>query len=228
MKLSKTKIAFLISSILHILILYISSQTQVTEITLDTENISTKTVIESKKRTQSIKAPQENFQKLESKKLLTVEKNEKFRFQQWIKKITPAPLKKIVKKIIKPVKKVVKKINQPKPSQKQQAAQTVKQDSINDEIRSYIQKITRLINQQKSYPRISRINREEGIVRVKITINRSGQVNSHFINQSSTYERLNEASLEAIQRAAPFPSLPASYNASQIQIEVPINFKMRT
>lgn len=159
------------------------------------------------------------------------------------------PIKKVVQKIRTPPipKKVLttqapqevsvpkaKPLVAPAPAVLQTATATVPvrekggadQKVIQTDIRKYINKVARKIDRKKHYPRLSKVNQEQGTVRVKMTLGRAGQLLQYRVVQQPPFERLSQATVASIQAAAPFPPLPDSYPNSKITIEVPVRFRL--
>ncbi len=67
----------------------------------------------------------------------------------------------------------------------------------------------------------------QGMAHVEFTIDRSGQVLSRRIAQSSGSDALDQAALQWIDRANPMPPLPASYEGSDYQVVIPLNFQLQ-
>jgi TonB family protein len=76
------------------------------------------------------------------------------------------------------------------------------------------------IERTKNYPRLARERGIEGEVRLRFRINSAGSVESVEIVKSSGYEILDSASVRAVYRAAPMPSV-------QGWIEVPIAYVLK-
>lgn len=100
------------------------------------------------------------------------------------------------------------------------------QKVIQTDIRKYINKVARKIDRKKRYPRLSKVNHEQGTVRVKMTLGRAGQLLQYRVVEQPPFERLSQATVASIQAAAPFPPLPESYPKSKITIEVPVRFRL--
>jgi protein TonB len=76
------------------------------------------------------------------------------------------------------------------------------------------------IERTKNYPRLARERGIEGEVRLRFRINSAGSVESVEIVKSSGYEILDSASVRAVSRAAPMPSVRG-------WIEVPIAYVLK-
>lgn len=95
--------------------------------------------------------------------------------------------------------------------------QSHKQDEGIDE------KLTPTTNLAPEYPYLSQLKGEEGVVRVKVTIDQSGDVTESMIEQSSSHSRLDEATLKAINQTK-FEAPKKSGSLSQV-LEFKFNLK---
>jgi protein TonB len=78
----------------------------------------------------------------------------------------------------------------------------------NDGIPSdYVNQVYSRISRHTSYPRAAKMRREEGRVAYKLTLNPQGELLKYEI-QASGSEALDDAAVDAIKGAAPFPKLP--------------------
>ena len=76
----------------------------------------------------------------------------------------------------------------------------------------------------KRYPSGAESRREKGVVRLRFTLSRSGGVLSRSIVRGSGYAELDQEALAMVQRAAPFPPMPASMNDASFIFNVPVDF----
>jgi len=102
------------------------------------------------------------------------------------------------------------------------------QPSQSDEIsaKAYFNAMRLMIEKNKHYPQMARRRNQEGSVRVRFLIDKSGNVNSLEIIKKSHYASLDQAALEAVRRAAPFSKPPASISRNALKLELTINFKL--
>ncbi|MFJ2986775.1 energy transducer TonB [Collimonas sp. NPDC087041] len=78
----------------------------------------------------------------------------------------------------------------------------------NDGIPSdYVNQVYSRISRHTNYPRAAKMRREEGRVAYKLTLNPQGELLKYEI-QTSGSETLDDAAVDAIKSAAPFPKLP--------------------
>ena len=95
-----------------------------------------------------------------------------------------------------------------------------------DTLEKYINQVVRKIDRKKYYPRLAKENGEEGTVRIKITLGKTGNLLGYQVLQGTAYSRLKRATQQTVQAAAPFPPLPAGYGKSKLSIEVPVRFRL--
>lgn len=91
----------------------------------------------------------------------------------------------------------------------------------------YYAELAAWLERHKRYPSQARKMRQEGIVRVRFVIDRSGKVLSHRIETSSGHTALDRAASELLRRASPMPAIPASMGRSRLEIVVPIAYRLR-
>ena len=91
----------------------------------------------------------------------------------------------------------------------------------------YYAELAAWLERHKRYPSQARKMRQEGIVRVRFVIDRSGKVLSHRIETSSGHTALDRAASELLRRSSPMPPIPASMNRSRLEIVVPIAYRLR-
>ena len=79
----------------------------------------------------------------------------------------------------------------------------------------------------KTYPRRLERRRVEGEVVVAFAIDRDGALLGSRLVASSGERGLDDAALELLARAAPFPPLPSTLGQDRYEIEVPILYSLR-
>lgn len=101
--------------------------------------------------------------------------------------------------------------------------------ALNDEQASigYIRQVAAFLNRVKTYPEKARAAGQQGIVVVRFTISRAGQVGSINVLRSSGSEALDDAGLALVRRAAPFPPLPDDFNGPLLTLTLPLSFGLR-
>ena len=87
--------------------------------------------------------------------------------------------------------------------------------------------VYRHLERYKRYPRTAESRGIGGTVRVRFSIDRSGNILSHRIAASSGHAELDDAVSALIARAIPVPAPPPALYLSGMSIEVPIRFSRR-
>lgn len=82
-----------------------------------------------------------------------------------------------------------------------------------------------LNNPQPAYPLLSRKQREEGTVRLRVLVSAAGRAEQVRVHAGSGYERLDRAALAAVQEWRFVPARRGEQNVSG-WVEVPIQFKL--
>lgn len=91
---------------------------------------------------------------------------------------------------------------------------------------AYTARLAALLERQKRYPRQAQRLRQEGVVRVRFTVERSGAVTSARIERSSGHALLDQAALDLLNRASPLPPLPPELGP-RLELVVPIAYRLR-
>lgn len=78
----------------------------------------------------------------------------------------------------------------------------------------------------KRYPASAQSRKEEGVVMLSFSLDRSGHVLAHSIARSSGYADLDDEVLAMIMRAEPLPPFPESMPQTRIDLTVPIRFSL--
>jgi protein TonB len=77
------------------------------------------------------------------------------------------------------------------------------------------------------YPRRARREQIEGTVLVSIRIDRQGRVASCRVRESSGSALLDRHAVRTIHRAAPFGAVPASTDDSDLDFDLPLEYRLR-
>jgi TonB family protein len=93
--------------------------------------------------------------------------------------------------------------------------------------RDYTPLVVQKIYQNISYPSRAVSKNQQGTVRVAIKIGRSGELQSALTTQKSRHSSLNKAALKAVEKAAPFPTLPEQITAESFELSIPITFRLQ-
>ncbi|WP_339690219.1 TonB family protein [uncultured Parasphingorhabdus sp.] len=92
----------------------------------------------------------------------------------------------------------------------------------------YFAMVSAHLNRRKQYPSEARKARQQGVVKVRFTVDRSGNISGVSISGSSGYQILDEATLALMQRVAPLPRMPDTMAQSSVTITLPIDYSLRT
>jgi len=93
-------------------------------------------------------------------------------------------------------------------------------------LKSYLAEVRRLLEKHKTYPWTARRQHREGVVVLNFTIGQGGEIAGHKIARSSGHEVLDGAAAEALQKVGRFPPLPVALGRSQLNIQVPLAFRL--
>lgn len=91
---------------------------------------------------------------------------------------------------------------------------------------AYRARVRQAVDAQKVYPRLARRMGEEGRVVLAFTLEADGRLASVRVVESSGSELLDEAALEAVREAAPFPSFPAGITRTRWEFTLPLTFSL--
>ena len=92
----------------------------------------------------------------------------------------------------------------------------------------YFAMVSAHLNRRKQYPSEARKARQQGVVKVRFTVGRSGNISGVSIRGSSGYAILDEATLALMQRVAPLPRMPDTMVQGSVTITLPIDYSLRT
>lgn len=90
----------------------------------------------------------------------------------------------------------------------------------------YRSNIYKLTYRNTIYPPRSINLKQEGVIILKIKINRDGRVISVTEEQTSEFASLNKAAETAVKRSAPYPAPPADLKGESFEFSIPFNFKL--
>jgi TonB family protein len=106
----------------------------------------------------------------------------------------------------------------------QQDEQRAQQQSA---LKHYLKGIVTKIHAVKKYPRNARRKGWEGTVVVKLHLLPTGNIERAEIAQTSRHESLDEAALQAIHKAQPFPEFPEEILVPSLIVNIPIQFSLK-
>ncbi len=106
------------------------------------------------------------------------------------------------------------------------ANQSPKDQQQNRLERIYRANVLKLTHLNTKYPKRARDFNQEGLVVIKVTVNRKGEVTDTVVETESEHERLNTAARQAIDRSSPYPEMPDTLEVQQVVVTLPFNFKL--
>lgn len=92
----------------------------------------------------------------------------------------------------------------------------------------YFSLISAHLNRKKRYPAEAKKAMQQGIVTVRFTVDREGNVSGVAIKRTSGHALLDQATIELVQRVAPLPRMPASMKRDTITLSLPIDYSLKT
>jgi|GEM_PF-1529122 len=91
----------------------------------------------------------------------------------------------------------------------------------------YIARVRTRIEGRKYYPASSRRLKEEGTVTVSFLLTSSGDLVTLSVASSSGFPDLDDAALDAVKRASPYPPFPTALTATRLALKVPITYELQ-
>ncbi|PWK53409.1 TonB family protein [Pleionea mediterranea] len=143
---------------------------------------------------------------------------------------TKTPEKKPAEISQTPKKKQVTETSKPKqpPATKAEPEPVVEDDFIDEDLirGAYVRELIAEVKQYQEYPRQALIDRDEGDVLVKVTIDRQGEVINTNLLERSGSRTLDKAVLKMVRRASPFAAMPPELSGEQFEFEIPFSFQL--
>jgi periplasmic protein TonB len=81
------------------------------------------------------------------------------------------------------------------------------------------------LNRHKRYPASARMQNMQGIVHVRFSMDRGGQLTASQVVRSSGFPLLDEEVIELLKRAAPLPRPPLGLSGELLELIVPVKFQ---
>lgn len=107
------------------------------------------------------------------------------------------------------------------------AAVAVSVPAQSDLLASYRQRLTELFARAHEYPRVAAMRGWEGEVRLRLKVARKGNLLGVHLDRSSGFDVLDQDALALLEGHGNLPPLPDALEGSEIQVIVPINYKLR-
>ena len=91
----------------------------------------------------------------------------------------------------------------------------------------YRQRLGELFARHQEYPRVAAMRGWEGEVRLRLKVARKGNLIGVTLDRSSGFDVLDRHALAMLEALATLPPLPEALDSNEIQVVVPINYKLR-
>lgn len=96
-----------------------------------------------------------------------------------------------------------------------------------DLLAAYRRQLAELFARHQEYPRVAALRGWEGEVRLRLTVARKGNLLLVEVDRSSGYGILDQHALNMVGELSGLPALPAALEGNEIQVLVPINYKLK-
>ncbi len=107
--------------------------------------------------------------------------------------------------------------------------QTIVSGNAKEQIKSYQALLMAHLAKFKKYPQEAIMQKQEGVVRIRVSIDESGNVLSKELKKSCPYAVLNDEVLSLFKRASPLPKPPKEMlkNNEKISFVMPIDYNIK-
>jgi len=92
---------------------------------------------------------------------------------------------------------------------------------------AYRKRLSEIFAGQQQYPRVAAMRGWEGEVRLRLRVARKGNLLAVDLDHSSGFDVLDQHALAMLEQLAKLPPLPEGLEANEIQVVVPINYKLK-
>jgi len=96
-----------------------------------------------------------------------------------------------------------------------------------DLLAAYRRQLAELFARHQEYPRVAALRGWEGEVRLRLTVARKGNLLHIEVERSSGYGILDQHALNMVNELSGLPALPAALEGNEIQVLVPVNYKLK-
>jgi TonB family protein len=103
----------------------------------------------------------------------------------------------------------------------------VASEVIDQIMNDFYTKVGRQIAFAKIYPDFARKRGYQGKILVAFKINRDGKISNLSVSKSSGYKILDEAALDAVKEAGPYPPIPEELKENSLKLKIPISYVLR-
>jgi protein TonB len=91
----------------------------------------------------------------------------------------------------------------------------------------YEQLLFAWMDRHKQYPMLAQRRGLEGTGSVRVRIGRDGRVLDRAVMVSTGEQMLDQAALDMVRRANPFPAVPSEYSGETFEFVAPIQYRLR-
>lgn len=107
--------------------------------------------------------------------------------------------------------------------------QTIVSGNAKEQVKSYQALLMAHLTKFKKYPQEAIMQKQEGVVRIRVSIDESGNVLSKELKKSCPYAALNDEALSLFKRASPLPKPPKEMlkNGEKISFVMPIDYNIK-
>ncbi|EAJ1912523.1 energy transducer TonB [Campylobacter jejuni] len=107
--------------------------------------------------------------------------------------------------------------------------QTIVSGNAKEQVKSYQALLMAHLTKFKKYPQEAIMQKQEGVVRILVSIDESGNVLSKELKKSCPYAALNDEVLNLFKRASPLPKPPKEMlkNGDKISFIMPIDYNIK-
>ncbi|EDO8256868.1 TPA: energy transducer TonB [Campylobacter jejuni] len=107
--------------------------------------------------------------------------------------------------------------------------QTIVSGNAKEQVKSYQALLMAHLTKFKKYPQEVIMQKQEGVVRIRVSIDESGNVLSKELKKSCPYAALNNEVLSLFKRASPLPKPPKEMlkNGDKISFVMPIDYNIK-
>ncbi|HED4593829.1 TPA: energy transducer TonB [Campylobacter jejuni] len=107
--------------------------------------------------------------------------------------------------------------------------QTIVSGNAKEQVKSYQALLMAHLTKFKKYPQEAIMKKQEGVVRIRVSIDESGNVLSKELKKSCPYVALNDEVLSLFKRASPLPKPPKEMlkNGDKISFVMPIDYNIK-
>ncbi|EAH7248681.1 energy transducer TonB [Campylobacter jejuni] len=107
--------------------------------------------------------------------------------------------------------------------------QTIVSGNAKEQVKSYQALLMAHLTKFKKYPQEAIMQKQEGVVRIRVSIDESGNVLSKELKKSCPYAALNDEVLSLFKRASPLPKPPKEMlkDGEKISFVMPIDYNIK-